>query len=549
MFELLITDADGASRVERLAQQHVSVGRSLENAIAFPDDLALSRRHFSLDPSPHGWIIEDLGSRNGTYVNGEPLMEKRVLLPHDSIAAGGVTLTFRARAMEPANRTVVFLPEAPADNELLARSLRTRLDAMPAPELESALQSKSETGVSRVEALLEAGRALAGHRPLEEIFPLILDLSARSVGAHRGVVMTLDENGELTPRATKGADFRIPQTVRERVIQGRESLLVKDARAERAFQASMTMVEMGVRSFLAVPLQTEKLVLGLVYLDSPGFIRDFTSEDLTLLTVMANIAAIRIEHARLQEVEQAERLMQKEMQQAAEIQANLLPAEPPALEGFELAGSSTPCRSVGGDYFDYVPLKESRLGVLIADVAGKGLAAALLMTSLQARVQLLAEDEAEIGHLVTRLNRSVSATCPGNRFVTFFLTALDPQSGRISCVNAGHNAPFLLRRNGTLEMLTEGGPVLGILKQMRYASFETGMAPGDVLLLYSDGVTEAVNPQGEEYGEERLEAALRSTGEAATAQERLLAVVRSVAAFTGTAAAVDDLTLVVVRRT
>lgn len=527
----------------------MTVGRSLENAIAFPDDLALSRRHFSLDPTPAGWVIEDLGSRNGTYVNGEPLVEKRYLKPHDSIAAGGLMLQFRAAAPPPADRTVVFLPEAPADSEMLARSLHTRLDALPAPELESALQSKSATGLSRVEALLEAGRALAGHRPLEEIFPLILDLSARSVGAHRGVVMTVDEHGELSPRATRGADFRIPQTVRQRVLEGRESLLVRDARAERAFQASMTMVEMGVRSFLAVPLQTEKQVLGLVYLDSPGFIRDFTPEDLTLLTVMANIAAIRIEHARLQEVEQAEKLMQKEMQQAAEIQANLLPAEAPDLAGYQLAGSSTPCRAVGGDYFDYLPLRENRLGVLIADVAGKGLAAALLMTSLQARMQLLAEDEADLGTLVTRLNRSVTASCPGNRFVTFFLTALDPSSGRVSFVNAGHNAPFLLRKNGELELLKDGGPVLGILKSMKYAALETQLESGDVLLLYSDGVTEAVDPAGAEYGEDRLEAALRSAPAGASAQDILLAVVRSVAAFTGTAPAVDDLTLVVIRRT
>jgi len=544
MFELHITSAEGATRKERL-NARVSVGRALENGIAFPEDLALSRRHFVLEPRGGDWVVEDLGSRNGTFVNGTALVEPCKLRPGDTISAGGVTLVFHSSAPARSDRTVVFLGET--NDELLQKGVFTKLDAMPGREIESALQSKSADGIPRVQALLEAGRSLAGHRSLDEIFSLILDLSSRAVGAHRGVVLTLD-HGELIPRATRGDDFRISHTVRRRVIDGRESLLIRDARAEQAFQGSMTIVEQGIRSFLAVPLQTEKEVLGLVYLDSPGFIHDFTPDDLTLLTVMANIAAIRIEHARLLEVEEIEKAHFKEMQQAAEIQGNLLPADAPVLPGYEFWGSSTPCRAVGGDYFDYIPLAGGRMAVLIADVAGKGLAAALLMTSLQARVHLLAEEDQDLGSFVTRLNRSVAASCPGNRFVTFFLAAIEPSTGQVSYANAGHNAPMLLRRNGKLELLSEGGPVLGILKQMRYSGVLTILDPGDLLCLYSDGVTEAVNPAGDEYGEDRLENALRASAHLGSAFEIQRAILRDVAAFTGAAPANDDLTLVIVRR-
>jgi sigma-B regulation protein RsbU (phosphoserine phosphatase) len=171
------------------------------------------------------------------------------------------------------------------------------------------------------------------------------------------------------------------------------------------------------------------------------------------------------------------------------------------------------------------------------------------MTSLQARVHLLAEEDHDLGALVTRLNRSVSASCPGNRFVTFFLAAIEGTSGRVSYANAGHNAPLLLRRSGKLELLSEGGPVLGILKQMRYSACETTLDPGDVLLMYSDGVTEAVNMAGDEYGEDRLENALRAVPPGSSASDIQHAILRDVAAFTGSAPANDDLTLVIVRRT
>src|SRR5271167_3035996 len=199
-------------------------------------------------------------------------------------------------------------------------------------------------------ALIRAGRELAGHRPLGELFKVILDLSVDAVCAGRGVLMTL-ENGVLEVRAHRGEGFHISTTVRDRVLNEKASLLVRDAQLDQALREHMSIVEQKVRSMLAVPLQTNDRVIGLIYVDSPHLIREFSREDLNLLTVMANIAAIRIEHARLNEIEETERAMSKEMQQAALIQRRLLPEKSPVTLGLDIAGRTTACRTVGGDYY------------------------------------------------------------------------------------------------------------------------------------------------------------------------------------------------------
>src|SRR5581483_7802361 len=185
-----------------------------------------------------------------------------------------------------------------------------------------------------------------------------------------------------------------------------------------------------VRSMMAVPLQTGDRVIGLIYVDNGSVFRPFSPEDLDLLTVMANVAAIRIEHARLASVEQAEKLMESELAQASEIQQSLLPLEAPHLEGFDLAGYNLPCRTVGGDYYDFLPYKDGRLGVVVGDVSGKGLPAALLMSSLQARVQMLIETGPDPAFAVTTLNRNLAERALLGKFITFFYGLLDPVSGR-----------------------------------------------------------------------------------------------------------------------
>ena len=184
-------------------------------------------------------------------------------------------------------------------------------------------------------------------------------------------------------------------------------------------------------------MQTSDRVIGLIYLDSPNHIREFSREDLNLLTVMANVAAIRIEHARLNEIEEAERAMNKEMQQAAQIQQGLLPSKAPQIDGLDIAAKTVPARHVGGDYYDFfIPFPDGQIGMMVGDVAGKGMPASLLMSSLQARVHVLFEDPSHLAEKLGRLNKATTANCPDNRFITLFMGILNPQTGDLTYAKA-----------------------------------------------------------------------------------------------------------------
>jgi serine phosphatase RsbU (regulator of sigma subunit) len=308
-----------------------------------------------------------------------------------------------------------------------------------------------------------------------------------------------------------------------------------------------SLVQQQVRMLMAAPLQTKENVLGLIYVDSPSLLREFTAEDLSLLTVLANVAAIRIEHARLIEVEQTKRILAKDLDQAALIQQGLLPAHAPAVRGIELAGHNAPCRTVGGDYYDFIPYPDGRVAIALGDVSGKAMPAALLMTSLQARVRVLAEDPPDVASMMTRLNRATAANCPANRFVSFFFSVLDPRTGELTYANAGHNPPMIARANGTIERLEGGGLLMGIMPSAEYESYRVQLKPGDVLVLYSDGVTEATNPLGEEFEEERLAEVVRLNRQRPP-DEIVEAITRAVSDFSSGSAVADDLTLVVAKR-
>lgn len=547
MPELLIRLPDGTKMTRALENRRMTLGRAHGNDFQFAADPALSRTHVAFEPDEEGWWVEDLGSRNGTKLNGEALKGRKRLAAGDALDAGTLSLKFAEAPKTQGDKTVIFTAPK-GSGEALQASVQLRLTEAieDATHLEKAfLRSAPEAAAARLHALFTAGRELAGQRPLEDLFPLILKLAADAVGAERGVVMTM-EDGELLTRAARGDEFRISTAVRDRVVGNRESLLIHDVASDEALRESKTLVAHRVRTLLAVPLQTDVKVIGLIYVDSTAG-RPFNPDDLTLLTVLANIAAIRIEHARLIELEQAERIMQAELRQAAEIQRGLLPKQDPELAGFDIAGHSEPCRTVNGDYYDYVPMPDGRLVLICGDVAGKGISAALLLSALQARLHTIAEEELPIEAIVARLNNGLCASMPINRFVTFFGSILDPLDGTLAYTNAGHNPPFLVKSSGEVEPLMAGGPVLGVLKSAPYESATVGLESGDVVAMYTDGVSEAQSEQGEEFGEDRVRDLVR-LHRGKSAGEIMTALRDAVMSHIGDQAAADDVTVVVVKR-
>jgi sigma-B regulation protein RsbU (phosphoserine phosphatase) len=319
---------------------------------------------------------------------------------------------------------------------------------------------------------------------------------------------------------------------------------------DAAFAAQESILATGIRSALCAPLWLTApgggdSVIGLVYLDSLAMNRPFSEEDARIVTALANVAAAKIENVRLLEESMEKRRLEEDMRVAAEIQRGLLPDGAPVVAGYGVVGSNRPCRTVGGDYYDF-SLSDGRLLMALGDVSGKGTGAALLMTVLRAAVRGHWADES-VAEAVGRINSTVCQNVTAGKYITFFLARLDPGSGRVDYVNAGHNPPLLIRRDGTIETLNEGGMVLGLFDSMPYGEGIAELRTGDTLLIFSDGVTETWSIKGDEFGDQRLgEVAVRGRGlDAANLQTEIL---RELEVFEAGTKATDDRTLIVLKR-
>ena len=529
----------------------MTIGRSSGNTLSFPDDPRLSRRHLAVEWDGTGWLARDLGSSNGAYVNEVRLAEPRKLKRGDVITAAGLSIIFQVESeassdSADANGEIVFETAGVERFELTTQFARLDKIMESGAKAAVAVDAKSRRWSSPAIALLRAGRELANPRPLEELFEVILDLAIEGAGAARGVLLTLDEDNNLRARARRGSDFRISKRVRDQVLHDRVSLIIQDALVDPRWREQHSIISQGIRSLMAAPLQTDDRVIGMLYLDS-GETSEFTTEDLELITVMANIAAVRIEHARLAVVERRRELLEKELTQAADIQMGCIPERPPRVPGYELAGATAPSRTVGGDYFDYVQRSDGKLVFVIADVAGKGMPAALLVMNLQARIQALAETADDLGRTIFRLNRMIKEVCPSNRFITCFLALLDPATGEMQWANAGHEPGIVLRRNGATERLGAGGPPLGVFSDVAHRTEKCVIEAGDRLLLVTDGVTEARNPRGEDFGAKRVERLLVEHFNRGV-EDLVRELNRAIERWTGDSSIHDDATVVALRR-
>lgn len=546
---ILVQAPDGSTRHVEIRGGRLSLGRAQGNDLRFPDDASLSRQHLLLEEEDDTLYISDLNSKNGTRVNGAMVKERRSLRPGDRVMAGRIVMV-----VDPGPETTVkqvpFHQGSEADTPRGA-TIMTSLEGLLSADgslsgEQTGPRPATQFGPRAFSALVRAGRELVGHRPLDQLFGFILDLSLEAVGAERGAILTAENGDRLVTRAYHGEGLSISTFVRDRVLQDKASVLIRDVTKD-TIGARQSVFGQNIRTMMAVPLQTDSEVMGIVYVDSLSFIKEFKEEDLNLLTVLANVAAIRIEQEKQRENERKAKILRRDLEQAADIQLRLLPSSPPELPGYDLAGHNAPSRTVGGDYYDFIPYEKSRLGLVLGDVAGKGMAAALMMTGLQARVRMLAEVPGDLAQIMSRLDRQVATNCPRNRFISLVLCVLDAPTGELTYCNAGHNPPVHMANSGEPRLLSTGGTVLGILPDLGYEASTIHLEPGDLFLMYSDGVTEAESPDGEEFGQDRLvELVHRHRGEGARAV--LDELTTALQEWTDDAPPADDVTAVVVIR-
>jgi serine phosphatase RsbU (regulator of sigma subunit)/pSer/pThr/pTyr-binding forkhead associated (FHA) protein len=547
-----------AGQTYPLTGESIVLGRHPECNIVL-DAGAVSRQHARIVKEGDDYCVEDMHSRNGTYLNGERVEGRAKLAEGDELKICDLVFAFHVgvpgagvppRELEPSRQAVLMVDDAKLG---VTSTIASKLDI-----------SAGSTGLrvsvnpeAKLRALLEIGRNLGGAVRLGEVLPKLLDnLFAVFIQADRGFIVLKDRaSGRLIPKAVKhrreGATeaIRISRTILQQAVSGKEAILSADAATDERFEMSESIVDFHIHSMMCAPLVgSDGEVLGVIQVDTRDQRRRFGRDDLEVLASVACQAAVAVENAQLHEIAMHEEVMRRELALAHKVQQGLLPATPPQLEGYEFFDFYEPAQQLGGDYFDYIPLQDGTLAAALADVSGKGIAAALLMARLSAEVRYCLASFADPAAAMERLNAVFCESRWEDRFVTMVLAVLDPLRHEVSIVNAGHLAPLVRHASGEVEAVGQqiSGLPLGVEGQCRYEPLRVPLAPGDSLVLYTDGLPDAVNPEGQWYGSDRIRAQLeREAGCAAALCQRLLGDIRR---FVGNRPQSDDMCLTCVRR-
>ena len=514
MYYLYLTAPGMPAQKFLLDRPVTTIGRSSVNDLPISDKM-LSRQHARIVKDGSNTLtIEDLGSRNGTYLNGERLVSIQPLKSGDRITVGGVTLkvesesTTRVRIDEIAGEDALDNTILKASAELLRQHTETD-PRLPAEQLSKLIESLRVVNELTIELLRDIS--------VDELLKFLMDKVFETLAPDRAVVLLRSSvTGELVPAVVRVAegisaeDIRLSKTLVASVVEKKNGLLLMDTASSSGVSLSESIRLSGIKSVLAAPLENEGEVVGLIYVDCRMGHRSFEEADLRLLTSLANVAAAKIQNARLMAESAEKKQMEREFALAQEIQQRLLPDSPPTVPGYELYGSNIPSRQVSGDYFDFRPRSDGKVYAAIADVCGKGVGPALLMASLQASFHAWADEDVPVSVMTGRLSEAISRRTGPDRFITFFLLLLDPATGEVEYTNAGHNPGLMIRKEGAIEELSSHGLPLALFPGRPYGSSRLMLEPNEFICLYTDGVSEACNGSGEEFGMDRLKAFIKT---------------------------------------
>ncbi len=550
MPQLLVKTADRPTDKVFLSRLRTTIGRSARSDVCIPDAFA-SRLHAEVRQEGDAFWLLDLGSANGTRYNGSPVSAPIPLTSGGEIQIGETSIVFEdERLRESKNSTLI------ADNtEALDPSQTIAFNRSTSPTAEI-LNSQFSTRTELLALIGKVGVALLSSSGLDETLNQVASLVFEAVPAERCVIMLRDETADdgmkiavarLRGRDERIEEVRISRTVMDEVLKKGNSVLTSDAQHDPRY-ASQTMMLLGIRSVLAVPLSVvHNEVFGIIYADSPTDKASFSEEHLNILTTLASVAAIRVENAELLEERFEKERIKRELELATEIQQRFQPSAPPIVDGYEFQGISFSCYEIGGDYYDFIPTGDGKMLIALGDVSGKGTAAALLMSSLHAAIHGQVAAKTSLHQTVKSVNEYLAENTPTNRFVTLFIAELDPQTGVLNYINAGHNPPLIGHVDGTVKLLESGGLPLGIMPTAEFEVGQTRLESNEALVIYSDGVSEANNLKGDEFGMERLIQVVSKNLKASASGLRDK-VESALSAFTQTAPANDDITLVIVKR-
>jgi len=537
---LVVRETSGTERETQIAHTPFTLGRQSDNDLVLLDN-RISRRHAQIVQDAHGYVLEDAGSRHGTYVNAARITS--CLLHSGDQISLGVADAYQ----------IFFMTEQAVLPKLLEEIGKAA--GSPVPQLQ------------HLGLLLQMAQMLNRAPVLEEVLTALVDSALQVTDAERGLLFLCEEGGELRLRLARGrGGVHLPANLSDyshRVVEH----VAQSRREEVGLEEEMTgrspketgLIRGGMRGVVALPLQKHPMtemggetihqtvpeLLGVLYLDSHARATAVTGLDRQVLQTLAVEGATVIENARVFRLTREQERMRHELTLAHSIQQGLLPRQLPQSDYFEMRALTIPCQSVGGDYYDVVRLPDERYGFTVADVSGKGLPAAILAATLQGAFAAVAAGDPDPGDLFHRMNDFLCERTPTEMFATIFYGVLDRHGG-FTFVNAGHAAPLVIRNNGVVHRLDSADFPVGLFAGASFQKAHTHLEPGEHVLIYTDGITEAQNVDDELFGETRLKALLEECGGQGpqTVCDKVVAAIQD---FAGGARQADDLTLTVLR--
>ncbi|MGA9593444.1 MAG: SpoIIE family protein phosphatase [Candidatus Acidiferrales bacterium] len=539
---LVVIEPSGVRREVPIAASPFRIGRQAGGELMLRDS-RISRQQAQILSENGSWELEDLGSRHGTYINGEKALRQE-LRANDRIDFG-----------MPDSYKLVYLGEGATIEELV-----NRVDA-PAPTQAGARE------LYHLGVLLEVARTLGTGLSLEDVLTAVVDAAMQLTRTERGVLLLAQPSGELTTvvardsqRSTLRPDqVQVSQSVVKRVATTRRELIVSDTGDDATMGQNESVARLELHTIVAIPVDKLPMIktldatisthqgelLGILYLDSHAPSSAFSDLDREVLRTLAREAATVIENARLFSEARAKARLDHEIEIASQIQRTLLPKSVPNTPDLAVAGSTLSCQSVGGDCFDVIELSGGRHGFFVGDVSGKGISAALLATLLQGVFFTTAAMDIALAGIFSRVNQYLCERSGEDRYATVFYGILD-KAGRFEYVNAGHVPPLLRRKSGALEGLGSANFPVGMFAEAEYQSARAQLEPGDFLVIYSDGVSEASNNRNELFEEARLRAIMESFA-GRSVDDMATAIRDGMKAFTEGAPQSDDITLLVIQ--
>jgi sigma-B regulation protein RsbU (phosphoserine phosphatase) len=522
-------------------EQDVEVGRGAASGVSV-SDAGVSRRHAKLYLRNGVWYVQDLGSQNGTALNGRRLECESRLKDGDTLSFGGILCAF-SDERDSLSGSVILSNVGHA--VVGARDANAAMSGLLTPDKKESVAERA----LRFQLVYDVGAAVSATLDEDEMLELVLakvfDVFPK---ADRGFVMLLDgPGGELKPRAMKtrsGAPVSITMsnTIAEDVVKNRRGVLSVDAMTDARFQQGVSVQMLGMRSVVCVPLLARDEVFGLLTLYSQNLDSRFEADDMSLLLALGAQVGLALANVRLHQKIVEQELLRHDLALARRVQAGFLPRSAPEVAGWAFAAHYAPALEVSGDFYSFIPLEGHRMGVAIGDVSGKGVSAALLMARLTSELRAQALSRTDPAEILARVNAALTPELDDGMFATLALLVLDADTGRVDLASAGHLPPLVRRIDGKVEPIPAPPNLpIGIQEDTAFQGESFRLRDGETVVLFTDGISEAER-NGVLFGETRLIETIAAGG--AAPDEILARVLAAVENFLQGTPAGDDVTLV-----